>query len=83
MQVLEGLGEMDDVIDFPKSRVKPLSEEEALDYLRREGPIESVSKFARLAGWERTRAQRMLGRWHRDGAVVLKLGGRSGRQDRN
>jgi hypothetical protein len=56
---------LDELIEFPK--VKVLSEDEALDYLRREGPIESVSKFARLAGWERTRAQRMLGRWHRDG----------------
>ena len=68
---------MDEVIEFPK--VKVLSEDEALDYLRREGPIESVSKFARLAGWERTRAQRMLGRWHRDSTVVLKPGGPGGK----
>src|SRR5882762_8975981 len=68
---------LDELIEFPK--VKVLSEDEALDYLRREGPIESVSKFARLAGWERTRAQRMLGRWHRDGTVVLKPGGPGGK----
>jgi hypothetical protein len=68
---------MDEVIEFPK--VKVLSEAEALDYLRREGPIEGVSRFAKLAGWERTRAQRMLARWQRDGAVVLKPGGPGGR----
>jgi hypothetical protein len=68
---------LDEVIEFPM--VKVLSEDEALDFLRREGPIESVSKFARLAGWERTRAQRMLGRWHRDGTVVLKPGGPGGK----
>jgi hypothetical protein len=68
---------LDDVIEFPK--VKVLSEDEALDYLRREGPIEGISKFAKLVGWERTRAQRMLARWQRDGAVVLKPGGPGGK----
>ena len=71
---------MDGVIEFPK--VKGLSQSEALDYLRRKGPIEGVSNFAKLAGWERTRAQRMLARWQRDGAVVLKPGGPGGK-DRN
>jgi hypothetical protein len=68
---------LDDVIEFPK--VKVLSEEEALDYLRREGPIEGISKFAKLVGWERTRAQRRLARWQRDGAVVLKSRGPGGK----
>ena len=68
---------MDEVIEFPK--VKVLSEDEALDYLRREGPIEGISKFAKLVGWERTRAQRMLARWQRDGAIVLKPGGPGGK----
>jgi len=68
---------LDDIIEFPK--VKILSEDEALDYLRRDGPIDGVSKFAKLAGWERTRAQRMLARWQRDGAVVLKPGGPGGK----
>jgi hypothetical protein len=68
---------LDDVIEFPK--VKVLSEDEALDYLRREGPIEGISKFAKLVGWERTRAQRMLARWQRDGTVVLKPGGPGGK----
>lgn len=70
---------MDDVIEFPK--VKVLSEDEALDYLRREGPIEGVSRFAKVAGWnpQRTRAQRVLARWQRDGAVVLKPGGPGGK----
>jgi hypothetical protein len=68
---------LDDVIEFPK--VKVLSEDEALDYLRREGPIEGVSNFAKLVGWERTRAQRMLARWQLDGAVVLKPGGPGGK----
>ncbi len=63
---------MDDVIDFPKSRVKPLSEEEALAYLRREGPIEGISTFAKLVGWERTRTSRMLDQWEQDGAIVRK-----------
>jgi hypothetical protein len=68
---------LDDVIELPK--VKVLSEDEALDYLRREGPIEGVSNFAKLVGWERTRAQRMLARWQLDGAVVLKPGGPGGK----
>lgn len=66
---------MDDVIEFPK--VKVLSEEEALDYLRREGPIEGIGAFATSIGRERTRTSRIVDQWERDGKVVRRP--RSGR----
>ncbi len=68
---------MDDVIEFPK--VKVLSHDEALDYVRREGPIEGISKFAKLIGWERTRAQRILGRWEAARLITMKSGGPGGK----
>jgi hypothetical protein len=61
---------MDDVIDFPKSRVKPLSENEALERLRQAGRIEGIGALAKLVGWERTRASRTVKEWERDGKVV-------------
>jgi hypothetical protein len=68
---------LDDVIEFPK--VKVLSHDEALDYVRREGPIEGISKFAKLIGWERTRAQRILGRWEAARLITMKSGGPGGK----
>jgi hypothetical protein len=61
---------MDDVVEFPRARVKPLSEADALDALRRAGRIEGIGAFATLAGWERTGASRVVGQWERDGKVV-------------
>jgi hypothetical protein len=66
---------MDDVIDFPKSRVKPLSEEEALAYLRREGPIETtVTALAKVWGWERTKTSKVLSRWNAEGKIAREPG---------
>jgi hypothetical protein len=59
---------VDDVIEFPK--VKVFSEEEALAYLRREGPIEGIDAFGKLVGWEKTRASRTVKKWHGVGKVV-------------
>src|SRR6266849_7177126 len=61
---------MDDVLEFPRDRVRPLSEADALDALRWAGRIEGISAFAKLAGWERTAAGRTVGQWQRDGKVV-------------
>jgi hypothetical protein len=69
---------LDDVVKFP-SRVRPLTEEEAREAIRRAGAVESITALAALLGWERTRAQRTLARWERDGAIMLKPGGPGGR----
>jgi hypothetical protein len=61
---------LDDVIEFPK--VKVLSEDEALNYLRYEGPIEGIGAFAKSIGWERTRTSRIVDQWERDGKVVRR-----------
>jgi len=58
---------MDDVLEFPRARTKPLSEADALDALRRAGRIEGIGTFAELVGWERTGASRVVGQWERDG----------------
>jgi hypothetical protein len=46
---------MDDVVEFPRARTKPLSEADALDALRRAGRIEGIGTFAELVGWWRRR----------------------------
>ena len=61
---------MDDVVEFPRARTKPLSEEEALERLRQAGRIEGIGAFAKLVDWERTGASRVVGQWERDGKVV-------------
>jgi len=61
---------MDDVVEFPRARTKPLSEDEALERLRQAGRIEGIGTFAELVGWERTGASRVVGQWERDGKVV-------------
>src|SRR5258706_369979 len=61
---------MDDVVEFPRARTKPLSEGEALERLRQAGRIEGIGTFAELVGWERTGASRVVGQWERDGKVV-------------
>jgi hypothetical protein len=61
---------LDDVVEFPRARTKPLSEDEALERLRQAGRIEGVGTFAELVGWERTGASRVVGQWERDGKVV-------------
>ena len=76
--LLEGGTALDDVVKFP-SRVRPLTEEEAREAIRRAGAVESITALAALLGWERTRAQRTLARSERDGVVVLKPGGPGGR----
>jgi hypothetical protein len=43
---------MDDVVEFPRARTKPLSEDEALERLRQAGRIEGIGTFAELVGWE-------------------------------
>jgi hypothetical protein len=69
---------MDDVVRFP-GRARPLTEDEALEAIRRAGSVESVTALTALLGWERTRAQRALTRWERDGAILLKPGGPGGK----
>ena len=61
---------MDDVVEFPRARTKPLSEDGALERLRQAGRIEGIGTFAELVGWERTGASRVVGQWERDGKVV-------------
>jgi hypothetical protein len=59
--------------------LRPATEAEALEMIRRSGPIAGVVAFSKLVGWERTRAQRFLDRCEQDGVVVLtrSLGGRT------
>src|SRR5260370_37477951 len=59
--------------------LRPAIEADALEVIRNAGSIESVMALAALLGWERTRTQRALARWQRDGVVVLKPGGPGGR----
>jgi hypothetical protein len=59
--------------------LRPAIEADALEVIRNPGSIESVMALAALLGWERTRTQRALARWQRDGVVVLKPGGPGGR----
>jgi hypothetical protein len=58
-------------VRFP-AHVKPLTKQEALEFLRREDPIESVSAFAHRIGWERTRASRAVEQWAQAGQVVRR-----------
>jgi DNA-binding MarR family transcriptional regulator len=62
---------LDEIVRFP-ARTKPLTKEEALEFLRREGRIESVSAFAQRIGWERTRASRAVDQWAQAGQVVRR-----------
>ncbi len=59
--------------------LRPAIEADALEVIRNAGSIESVMALTALLGWERTRTQRALARWQRDGVVVLKPGGPGGR----
>ena len=51
---------------------KPLTPEQALTRLREVGVVEGIAKFARMAGWERTAASRLVDQWARDGKVVCR-----------
>ncbi len=51
---------------------KPLTPEQALTRLREVGAVEGIAEFARMAGWERTAASRMVDQWARDGKVVCR-----------
>jgi hypothetical protein len=53
-------------------RVKPLTADQALERLRQVGAVEGVGAFAKLVGWERTRASRAVDQWARDGKVVCR-----------
>jgi hypothetical protein len=59
--------------------LRPASEAEALEAIGKAGSIAGISVFSKLVGWERTRAQRAVGRWERDGAIVRKPGGPGGK----
>ena len=51
---------------------KPLTPEQALTRLREVGAVEGIAEFARMAGWERTAASRLVDQWARDGRVVCR-----------
>jgi hypothetical protein len=61
---------LDDVVEFPQARTKPLSGDEALERLREVGRIEGIGAFAKLVGWERSGASRTVDQWERDGKVM-------------
>src|SRR5260370_18555621 len=44
----------------------------ALTRLREVGAVEGIAEFARMAGWERTAASRLVDQWARDGRVVCR-----------
>src|SRR5712672_1481141 len=51
---------------------KPLTPERALTRLREVGAVEGIAEFARMVGWERTAASRLVDQWARDGRVVCR-----------
>jgi hypothetical protein len=55
-----------------KAITKPLTPEQALTRLREVGAVEGIAEFARMVGWERTAASRLVDQWARDGKVVCR-----------
>src|SRR5260370_35872238 len=51
---------------------KPLTPEQALTRLREVGAVEGIAEFARMVGWERTAASRLVDQCARDGRVVCR-----------
>jgi hypothetical protein len=51
---------------------KPLAPGQALTRLREVGAVEGIAEFARMVGWERTAASRLVDQWARDGKVVCR-----------
>jgi hypothetical protein len=54
--------------------VRPLTESQALARLRELGTVESVTAASGLFAWERTKTQRALTRWEREGAIAREPG---------
>src|SRR5260370_18445355 len=59
--------------------LRPASEADALEIIRRAGSVESVTALVAMLGWERTKTQRWLARRQRDGDIVLKPSGPGGK----
>src|SRR5258705_13180373 len=50
--------------------LRPASEADALEIIRRAGSVESVTALVAMLGWERTKTQRWLARRQRTGDIV-------------
>jgi hypothetical protein len=65
----------DDVVKKFPGRGKPFSEEDALEHLRRVGPIETtITDLAEIWGWSRSVASRTLTEWSKDGKITKAPG---------
>src|SRR5258708_31454249 len=59
--------------------LRPATEVDALEIIRRAGSVESVTALVAMLGWERTKTRRWLARRRRDGDIVLKPSGPGGK----
>jgi hypothetical protein len=59
--------------------LRPATEVDALEIIRRAGSVESVTALVAMLGWERTKTQRWLARRQQDGDIMLKPSGPGGK----